>query len=183
MLVEEKVDARRADTWIKWTPETAVASPELVEMVEDFDAGPSEAGVASTRFLQEEALDNHGSTITRIMVWNGRVEGFYALCSASVELRQSDRKRAGGYRHAVQPASLIAWMARDHRCDLRGPEIVMHAFATARRVAADQGSVALVLDPFDAASEAVWLSDRYAFRRSATEVKGIRRLWMPLQPS
>ena len=52
----------------------------------------------------------------------------------------------------------------------------------ARRVAQEQGAIALVVDPFDADSERIWLSPPYSFRRSKTYIGGVRRLWSPLFP-
>ena len=90
--------------------------------------------------------------------------------------------RIGGFSHPVQPAALIAWLAKDRRAEINGIELVYHAVVTARRVAEEQGAIALVLDPFDAASERIWTSPPYNFRRSLTPVGGLRRLWMPLFP-
>jgi hypothetical protein len=125
-----------------------------------------EAGREAAAWLRDRALDEYGSSITYLMLRKGRVEAFYALCSAEVLLTGGDRtKLFRGSRansHEVsrrQPASLIAWAAK--RTDGGGncgALIMGHALATAWEVAELQGNIALVLDPYDEQTAEMWLA-------------------------
>src|SRR5215213_1222195 len=53
----------------------------------------TEGGRAATDWLKYHSLANHPSTVTRLVVRAGLVEGFYALCSAEVRLTQRHRKK------------------------------------------------------------------------------------------
>jgi hypothetical protein len=172
------------EVWRRWTPQASEDEPVLGSAVDAFFAGDLPAGRAAEHWLKHHSLQNHPSTVTRLVILEGRVEGFYALCSAQVELRTSDRKKLG-VEHPVQPAALIAWIAK--RCDARipGELLFRHALAVAQEVAASQGAVVIVADPFDGASELVWLAEPYNFRRSRSDVpggRGLKRLWKPLFP-
>jgi hypothetical protein len=200
-------DARRAlkafedgrDTWIRLAPEVIADLGEdadtLLEAVDAFRSLDNGAGEAAADWLRTKALPMHGSTITYVRLLDGEVEGFYALCSASVRLSMGDRRRL--FREAgvsvlelpsLQPASLVAWIAKraDASSDC-GRQLLLHAFGSATSVAQIQGSIALVLDPFDEETARMWLSKRdVPFRRAARE-RGTddarpRRLWTPLIP-
>jgi hypothetical protein len=123
-------------------------------------------------------------TVTRLLLRDERVEGFYAICSAQVRLSQRDRKElTSGHHHTlhpIQPAALVAWIAKRHDAEISGRKLVAHAVFVASQVAELQGTIALVLDPHDGEVSRVW-RERYGFRPAvAEEGKPTRRLWLPL---
>lgn len=77
--------------------------------------------------------------------------------------------------------ALITWIAKDRQTAVDGKLVLLHAAATARRVAELQATSVLVVDPFDEKTAAMW-RERYGFRPSA-EARKPKRLWLPLQPS
>lgn len=123
-------------------------------------------------------------TVTRLLLRDERVEGFYAICSAQVRLSQRDRKELTSVHHhtlhPIQPAALVAWIAKRHDAEISGRKLVAHAVFVASQVAELQGTIALVLDPHDGEVSRVW-RERYGFRPAvAEEGKRTRRLWLPL---
>jgi hypothetical protein len=211
LLASSIVD--RGETWARWYPSRAREQHEWVQAVQQFQAMDTEAGREATRWLKEDSLLNHGSTVTRIMLLEGRVEGFYALASAQVKLFSRDHKTllkgslyregltmadAGAFRlKPTQPASLVAWIAKREGSEISGAEILWHAAKTALKIAEEQGNIALVLDPWDdITAERVWSKPPYNFKPSAplkafesgdseqtTQPPRPRRLWRTLMSS
>jgi hypothetical protein len=107
-----------------------------------------------------------------------RVEDFYVLASAQVALSQRDRRRFG-VDHVQVPAGLIAWIAKNDQADVDGKVLMLHAAATARRVAALQATTVLVVDPYDDETAEMWRG-RFGFRSSAEPAER-KRLWLALQ--
>jgi hypothetical protein len=198
----------RGEQWVRWYPRRAHEHPEWRRAVQEFRSDEWEAGREATRWLHEDALLNHGSTVTRLMMIDGRVEGFYALASAQVTLYSRETKSlllenlrregltiddAGVFRlKPTQPASLVAWIAKRDGCDISGTEILWHAAKTALKIAEEQGNIALVLDPWDeTTAESIWRQPPYNFKQSAplkTDEKSDgdsrpRRLWHTLMGS
>jgi hypothetical protein len=131
-------------------------------------------------------LANHPSTLTYILLSESRIEGYFAIASSSVTLRQSHRKQLGpGQRDFVlsptQGASLIAWLAKHKEAEIPGRHLVLYALSIALRVARLQGTPVAVVDPYDADVAAMW-AERYDFRRSQTKGGNDVRLWTPLHP-
>lgn len=176
------------ETWYVWSPDLE-DDPEYEKIagaVEEFESLDTAPGRDATRWLREEALDNHPSTITRLMVLDDRVEGFYAISSAHIRLSQRHRKRAlrnhRAHRlHPEQPASLIPWLAKRWDAKIDALPLILHAAYIASEVAELQGNIALAIDPYDEDVAEIW-TKRYGFRASsqdASEGKS-RRLWLPL---
>lgn len=88
--------------WVIWTKALAEEEPELREAVAVFDSRDNPAGRAATEWLREEALDNHPSTVTQLLVKDRRVEAFFALCSGHVKFSQRDRNDFGASQAARQ---------------------------------------------------------------------------------
>jgi hypothetical protein len=176
----------RGEDWIRWTPDTARAS-DLAAAVEAFEPVDRDAGHRAAEWLKTDALRNHGSTVTYLMVVGGRLEAFYAICSAQVRLTQRDRPALRSDEEElllspVQPASLLAWLGKHRDAEVDGHQVLLHALGTAQAVAELQGNIAFVLDPYDEQTADFW-QRRYGFRRSQEELRsGLRRLWMPLLP-
>jgi hypothetical protein len=175
--------------WVKWTPDVAEAEPEIGGAIETFQSRGNPAGQAATSWLREKALDNHPSTVTHLLMRNGKVEAFFALCSGHVKLSQSQRKRIfrratqiyPGRRlhelHLIQPVALIAWLAKAHDSDFPGDEILLQATATALEIIefVGQGQIGIALNPFDEETGQFW-RERYGFRQSQ-EMGGFSCLW------
>jgi hypothetical protein len=178
------------ESWHVWSPEIAddPAYAYLAEGVRDFESKDTEAGLAATDWLKHHALPNHPSTVTRLVVSDGRVAGFYALCSAEVTLTQRHRKELqeeeNTHRlHPRQGASLIAWVAKHREATFPGELILLHAVWVATTVAALQGNILLTVDSFDESAAERW-QERYGFRMSQSpDERGphrLSRLWLPL---
>jgi hypothetical protein len=89
-----------------------------------------------------------------------------------VRLSQRDRKElTSGHHHTlhpIQPAALVAWIAKRHDAEISGRKLVAHAVFVASQVAELQGTIALVLDPHDGEVSRVW-RERYGFRPAVAE--------------
>jgi len=170
-----------APSWVAARPRPEMPRP-LLGAIEQFTAVQSPAGEAATGWLREHALEQT-SARTWLYLGGGRVLGFCALASGQVALTRRQREEVGsGYR--LTPATLVAWLAKDHRADLRGVVLLRHADAIARRVALLQGNAVLALDAFDDDVERLW-RQRYGFRAAAPPLEhesapARRRLWLPL---
>jgi len=147
--------------------------------LEAFDAGERPAARAASTWLRTQAVAAFQTSRTRLLLCSGRVEGFYSLASAQVELNQRDRRRID-IAPVRAPASLVTWIAKDKRAEIDGKLLLLHAVATARRAAELQATSVLVVDPFDEETAIMW-RERFGFRTSA-EAKKPKRLWLPLQP-
>ena len=175
--------------WYQWTPLNAgsAAYEDIAAAIEEFESLETPAGDAATVWLKQHALANHPSSITYLLLLDGRLEGYFAMVSSSLELTQRRRKtlRPGEKDYPLDPtqgASLVAWIARNRHGTLPGRHLVTYAISIALEVAAHQGTVALVLDPYDEATGNEW-AKKYGFK-SARTPDGLRpRLWLPLHPA
>lgn len=153
-------------------------------MIAKFEGVDNDAGSDAATWLRHEALDNHGSTVTWLLIENRQIQGFYAMASASVRLSQRHRKkiqiRSPHDLKPTQPASLIAWIgkARDSGPSV-GRRLFQHAVSTASEIAEVQGNIAIVVDAYDAETAAMWQT-RYGFTRASSNEDGTSRLWAPL---
>ena len=179
------------ESWHVWSPQVAddSAYSYLADGVLEFESKDTDSGRAATDWLKYQALANHPSAVTRLVVRDGRVEGFYALCSAEVKLTQRSRKELredeeNTHRlHPRQGASLIAWVAKHREATIPGELILLHAIWVATTVAGLQGNILLTVDSFDESIAEFW-QDRYGFRMSRSADDGgpdrLLRLWLPL---
>jgi hypothetical protein len=167
-------------SWFAWDPDTAIHDERLDRAVSEFEPVPCAAGWAAARWLKEDSLASHGLTVTYLAVVDMRVEGFYALCAAEVEI--SSRQRAGlRLQHPRQGVALAVWLARRTGGRLSGLALIAHALARAEAVAELQGLCGLALDPYDEETAVVWRSAPYRFLPSRTTcANGLARLWKPL---
>jgi len=201
-------DVRRArealddgqDAWVRLTPEVVDDLGEdhadrLLRALDSFESLDNGAGAAAAEWLRTKALAMHGSTVTYLWLVGRKVEGFYSLCSSNVRLSSGHRKRVFKETGlsvleipSLQPASLVAWIAKqaDASSDC-GRAVLFHAFSVATEVSHLQGSIALVLDPFDDQTAEMWeRRTDVPFHRSARspgdDEQKPRRLWTPLIP-
>jgi hypothetical protein len=161
---------------VTWTPAVARSNPSLVEAVERFEGLDHQAGVDAATFLKKDALRNDPSTRTHLLVHDGRVEGFFALCNAIVRLSSTDAATLEVIERRELPATLLAWVAKRRDTETPGALLVAAAYGVAREAARSIGSVAFVLDSADEKVEHMWLAPPYGFRRSRRH----GRLWLPL---
>jgi hypothetical protein len=176
-------------SWYQWTPANAAsAAYEDVEQgIAEFESIDTAAGQEAARWLREDALLDNPSTITYVLLVEGRVDGYFAIASGSVTLTQRHRRglRSGQRDYVLLPtqgASLIAWLARHRDAEKQGRSIFLYALYVALKVARLQGTPVAVLDPFDDEIATLW-EERYGFRRSQTPGGNDVRLWVPLHGS
>ena len=166
--------------WVPWDPDRAFGDERLAKAVSEFEPVPAPAGWAAARWLKEDALANHGLTVTYLALIGLRVEGFYAMCAGEIELA-SDQRKTLGYDHPRQGVALVVWLARRNDGRLSGLELLAHAFVRAKLVAELQGLAGIAVDPFDAETAAVWRAAPYRFLKTRTTLpNGLKRLWRPL---
>jgi hypothetical protein len=170
--------ASREPTWITLPATKAEVPNELRAALDDFDAGERPAALAAREWLRTEAVHSYQTSRTRLLIAEHRIAGFYSLAASQVELRQTDRRRAG-FDPVRVPAALVTWIAKDKRAEIDGKLLLLHAAGTARRAAELQATAVLVLDPFDEQTARMW-RERFGFRASAENRKP-KRLWLPLQ--
>jgi hypothetical protein len=173
-------------SWYQWTPANAASAAyeDIEQAIAEFESIDTPGGEAAARWLREDALRDHPSTITYVLLAGKRIEGYFAIASGSVTLTQRHRKglARGQNDYPLSPtqgASLIAWVARHRDGDTPGRSIVLYALSIALKVARLQGTPVAVLDPFDDETATLWVK-RYGFRRSRTPGGNDVRLWVPL---
>ena len=143
--------------------------------------GAGGSTIVTARFwLRESALDEYQLSRTTLYLADGVIAGYYSLASSTVELSQRYREQnlALVTRRGTLPATLVTWLAKDHRAGFDAMLLIKHATALARRAMLAQASAALVLDPYDEATAELWAA-RHVFRRSSANS---RRLWIALAP-
>jgi hypothetical protein len=183
-FVGYEFQADYGERWVRWTPEKAHREPALGKAVEAFESVDNAAGRRCAEWLRSEALDNHPSTVTHLLVVDGEVHGYFALCSGHARLSQRDRERAVGDERAhgftpVQPVAHVAWLAKRRHTHVSGLEIMARAAGVALEVIdTGQGQIALSLNAFDDRTARMWRA-RYGFRRSQP-LDGRVNLWRRL---
>lgn len=158
------------DEWVGWTPRAA-RDPELVTAVRAFEPVNNPAGHRNAAWLKQEAVANHPSTFTHLLIVDGRVEGFFALCSGTAKLSQRHRRSLQHHEaeHELNPrqsVAHVAWIAKHRDTSVGGAELIAQAIGVALEVVEyGQGQIALSLDAFDERTAEMW-QKRYGFRRS-----------------
>lgn len=178
------MDSDRAlpDGWHLWTIGKAAEFPATARATQRFTAfrdGNRAAADALTHWFRTEATEPYVSTYVSIV--DGEVECFAALQSSSVGTTGREAKRLRIPDRTRIPATLVTHLARDQRSvSGTGQKALLFCARIARRVDAIQRTVVLVLDPFDSATEAMWLN-RHRLRPTAEITPGgYRRLYVPL---
>ena len=181
VITIKAIDDALADpepSWVTLPPVNIEISEAFQRALDEFDAGPKPAAIAATEWLQRCAITHHQLSRTALFIANGGIAGYYSLCNSTVEISRDHRKKklALDTRRGILPASLVTWLAKDHRADVDGTLLIKHAAAVARKATFTQASVALVLDPFDPETAEMWKT-RFGFRKSSGPSG---RLWIPL---
>lgn len=159
-------------------PRRSACPRELADAIAAFDAGERPAANASARWLRESALDQHGSARTYLWVAAGQVHGFFAISvgTAKLQSEQLTELDAGPW---PLPAILLAQAARSPGGSLPAGAILTSALGVAERIAQYAGVAALILDPFDAPTSAMW--QRRGFQPGLEPPPGRQpRLWRAL---
>jgi len=168
--------------FLRWTPASAEEYPELVAEIAVFDAGEREAAKQAASWLRERSLLVPAESVTRLLLDNGHLVGFYALASGATELTRSQRRALGASDRRTQPATLLTQIARDIRApDGTGSQLLQHAWAIAQRGADEIAATVLAVDPYDSQTAEMWVN-HWGFHDSAGPGPGgqEQRLWIPL---
>lgn len=169
------------DGWTRWEPSLAKsANWTVAKAIEDFRPPENEDGEECARWLQENALYDYPQTITWVKCNGGVLEGFFAICSGTMELELPHPKPSDEIKSSKRPCSVIKWLCRrggkrPDGTEYDGLPIINHAIYRAREVADLQGNVALFIEPAND-EIATKLLERYEFLRRANE----GQLWIPL---
>jgi hypothetical protein len=165
--------------WFRWRPgrEKQLAFADIARAVEEFEPVPRDAGYAAANWLKNEALRDYPATATWLNYENGRVEGFFAIRSGNFQLKEKATHRLPG-PGILKPASQIVWMCKHAKAGIRGDRLISRATGVAIEVAAVQGNIALVINPYDGPT-AKMLHDKYAFLRCEGRSG---QLWLPVLP-
>lgn len=169
------------DGWTRWDEATAKsANWTVANAVKAFEPLNNDDGEECARWLKEDALNDHPHTVTWVLCNGGVLEGFFAMCSGTLELELPVTSPGEEVGSVQWPCSVIKWMCRrdGHRPDgslYDGLPIINHAIYRAKEVAKHQGNVALFIEPSNAVI-AEKLLQQYPFLRRVKE----GQLWMPL---
>jgi len=161
-------------------PRRAECPSSLVDALGDFDAGARPAAVATSHWLRESAMNEHDSARTYLWVARGRVHGFFAISVGSGRLQPETLTELDAGPRPL-PAVLLAQAARWPESELLpAGAILSGALGVAERIAQYAGVGALMLDPFDDPTSAMW--QRRGFQPVLdTPPRGRpRRLWRAL---
>lgn len=161
-------------------PSRAACPVDLLDAVAAFNAGERPAAVATTRWLGECALDEHGSARTYLWVADGRVHGFFAV---SVGLGRIEREALATLEAGPRPlpAVLLAQAARSSDTKRLAPgAILTSALGIAERISQYTGVGALMLDPFDQPTSDMWRRRGFQPVLDSPPRGRERRLWRTL---
>lgn len=170
--------------WRNWDRD-ADEDDELAKMVENFEPLNYPAGQAAAHWLHEDALDNDGQSLTRLLVSDDRIEGFIATAFGTVELTGGGRKRLPIRRRDLQRqevgALLVCWVARHKDSEISGTQLMLTAVALARRAKRIAGLMALAVDPHDDEVAAMWRAKPWNFQQCRKPEEGRQtRLYIPI---
>ncbi len=136
-------------------PRRSDCPPELSDVIAAFDAGDRPAATASARWLRESALDQHGSARAYLWLAAGQAHGFFAISVGTAKLLPENLTALDAGPWPL-PAILLAQAARSPGGSLPAGAILTSALGVAERIAQYAGVAALILDPFDAPTSAMW---------------------------
>jgi hypothetical protein len=98
-------------------------------------------------WLCERALIDHATARTTLALGHDRVLGFYSLAAPHADLNEGERTAAGVSAECRRvPATLMAWIARDHEGPVTGRQLFVHTLGIARRASELAGQRRLVSD-------------------------------------
>lgn len=129
-------------------------------------------------WIANEALDHGASVYVRVV--DGELAAFFGIQSTTASLRIPQARRLGFPKGYPVPGALVTHIARAKGFPGYGREAMMYAASIARRVDAVQRTAILIVEPYDAETEAMW---RDAFHFWSTQDRlpnGCRRLYHPV---
>lgn len=173
--------------WFRVDFEAVAAEPSLAQAMQRFEAseeGPAgkDGAAAATQWLREFAIDDR-SSVTRILLDEGQVIAYYTLSSGQAEIRDADKRDVLKFLGGSEiGSSHIKWMARAAQApDGAAAAAILHAGSVASDLAVQEGKGLLTLDPYDAATEAMWREWGFELTDTPSPTgKGLIRLYMPL---
>lgn len=173
--------------WFRVDFEAVAAEPSLAQAMQRFEAseeGPAgkDGATAATRWLREFAIDDR-SSVTRILLDEGEVIAYYTLSSGQAEIRDADKRDVLKFLGGSEiGSSHIKWMARAAQApDGAAAAAILHAGSVASDLAVQEGKGLLTLDPYDAATEAMWREWGFELTDTPSPTgEGLMRLYMPL---
>jgi hypothetical protein len=173
--------------WHRLDFQVVAAEPSLAQATQRFAAseeGPAgtEGATEATRWLREFAIEDRGS-VTRVLLDDGEVIAYYTLSSGQAEIRDASRrdvlKLLGGSEIG---SSHINWIGRSAKAPPgAAAAALLHAGSVASELALQEGKGLLTLDPYDAATAAMWRD--WGFEQTDTPSptdENLRRLYIPL---
>jgi len=166
--------------WTRWDTTARSADWTVANAVETFAPLKNDDGEECGRWLKEESLNDYPHTVTWVLCNGGVLEGFFAMCSGTLELELPRTDPREEIESVQWPCSVIKWMCRrdgkrPDGTEYDGLPIINHAIYRAKEVATHQGNVALFIEPSNPVI-AEKLLGQYPFLRRVKE----GQLWMPL---
>lgn len=164
--------------WFRWRPaaESELVYSDIARAIAEFKPKNKGAGKEAAEWLKEKAISDYPASATWVFYDNGRIEGFFSICSGNFKLREraiKDRLPGGGM---LKPASEITWLCKHAEAVVGGQWLLMRATSIAREVAKIQGNIALVINPYDG-DTARMLREKHSFLE---EDPRSGKLWLPL---
>lgn len=137
-------------------PRRADCPSELISAVTGFDAGERPPAITTAEWLRESALDEYGSARTYLWVAEGRVHGFFAMTVGAARVQPTLLVELEAGPRPL-PSVLLAQAARWPGGTLLAPGAILNgAIGVAERIRQYAGVAALVLDPADPTTSAMW---------------------------
>jgi len=180
------LDSRVADARGSWVRvDNSTDDDELAEKIAAFESLPNAAGTEAARWLREDARDNDGLSLTRVLVTDDRVEGYISTTYGQVELTNGPMRRLtvpNRLRRRTVPAFVVCWVARHVDGDIPGVQLMLTAVGLARLAKRSGGLVAFAVDPHDEETSKMWRSDPYNFQLCREQPDSDRptRLFIPI---
>jgi hypothetical protein len=161
-------------------PRRADCPSELISAVTSFDAGDRPPAIMTAEWLREAALDEYGSARSYLWVAEGRVHGFFAMTVGAARVQQTVLVELEAGRRPL-PSVLLAQAARWPGGTLLAPGAILNsAIGVAERIRQYAGVAALVLDPADPATSAMWQQRGFKPVLNNPARGRERRLWRAL---
>lgn len=155
----------------------------MAQAAQRFKAHSTNAAAANalTHWFREHALESGPRTY--ILVRGEEIASFFAIQSGAVALRRGEAHRAGAEDPDRVPVLHVAYLARAAGERFRGAgyEALLYAAMLAKRIDQVASVAALVVDPYDQATEQMWRNTFGFWSTRERCPNGCRRLYIPLQ--
>jgi ribosomal protein S18 acetylase RimI-like enzyme len=174
--------------WVALTDDLIAAERDAwMQLVDDFDPGPSEAGKTAVERLRDEVAGGTITLDTQVLRTDHKLLGFYSVEHARVDLTSRNwpfvelRRKLFGQQREPQPGLIISSIVRSHSEPAGfGRNLVNHAIGLAL---SDPEIVALFVSPANPEVARLW-QDRYSFRiEHEADPSTNEMLWLPVNPA